>query len=206
MHKKSACQLSNKNRPQIHFKDGGLYWDNFPAYSSDGKYVLSIQHNISCCISTSYELQMIETKKGTVEKKIVLIPTLDIDSDTFTKEKNKKILYSVRHLLNDKKYYALDTLGSYDLVTDSLTSKAHINFKHNNKKWRSNDFVLEVVRKGFCCTGIADDTTTFTMPPDQIQIWYALQKKILLIECGLTSGANGCDSGPFCKIVYIKPE
>jgi hypothetical protein len=188
--------------PKIFLNDEKIEWENFPACSKDGKIILLIHSEYSCCILTQVELQILQATTSSVLQKILLIPE-ESTSDFPTLQKKMIIAY-VDSILRKQNYDPLIPLDTFTVEKNDLNSKNNVNFTWKNVKLKSNDFELpEMQQQGYCCSGIQDDINPCSHQANIYKIWINAERQFLLIEYGLLHPADGCDVGPEYLIVTI---
>jgi len=97
----AQSDLENNNKPGISFDDDSKTRteNNFPAYSSNGKYIVLIHSDYSCCLGTPIEFHLIKIANQTIEKKIILSP--GEDETPFSVEKIKQNILNKQKSIND---------------------------------------------------------------------------------------------------------
>lgn len=123
--------------------------------------------------------------------------------------KYDSISVQVKALMGNRKFFEMEpiSIDSSKIIQQDSIPTLNVEFLFNGKKYLSKPFQLDFVEydDSFCCTGFIEDYDCKLFPEHFENIWIVSDKKILLLEYGIIHQANGCDRGPFFKIInYTK--
>ncbi len=189
-------------RPFVQYDGDNLILENFPAISEDGSHYIVISNKYSCCLDFGDILQKIRTSDEKVVKEIKV--TSGEEDPQFTVEKKKVIHDEVNKLLDDR-YISLTTIQKFELVSDKTQETSHVKTGLNNHIYVSEKFTLPKIEfPGYCCGDMEDEG--HCMVDQTIQhLWIDFDSEMLLLESGFVhSVADGCDRGPFYKMISIE--
>ncbi|GAA4114110.1 hypothetical protein GCM10022393_13400 [Aquimarina addita] len=180
--------------------DEVLEWVNFPAISEDGTYFLAVYSEYSCCLDLGGVLQKIKASNGKVVEEIILSSSEEIDPP-FTLEKKQEILKDANRLLKEFTYHALQKLPSLEENTKLKDDRLQIQVDLANRSYVSKKFSLPKLKaSGYCC-GAIDDKKNCLVDQSITSTWLSKIHETFFIESGFSGQADGCDQGPFFKIV-----
>lgn len=192
--------------PSIHYRDSYLSWKNFPAISEDGSHYLLIYNQYSCCVDTGSILQKRSVSTGEISQEIVLSPEETVEIEFSTKKK-MTILKQVESILNETKYYSLVKIQKPEQIQDKDTNALVVQAKLQDQSFTSKGFTLPQSKlHGFCCTGNYDSQENCGIDQRVHKVWLNREHRVFLIESGVWHSADGCDDGPYHKIVPFLNE
>jgi hypothetical protein len=191
------------NTPKIFLQGEQLSWENFPACSENGKSIILIHHDYSCCFAGPEELRNIIVADNSEGSGVLL--TLGENLPDFNKEQNETIITEVNHILKAQIYYSMIRIDTFDLIKNASSSTTYIEFKYNNLILHSNDFKLPILAQhGYCCSGNPEDQVPCELIPNEVIVYINKEQNLLLIDYGYIHQADGCDIGPYYMIVKIE--
>ncbi|WP_298539679.1 hypothetical protein [uncultured Aquimarina sp.] len=188
-------------RPSLNFYDDNLALNNFPAISEDRSHYLILYNEYSCCIETEEVLQKISTKNGRILNEIVIYP--GSEATQFTAEQQKGIYDKVLKLLKSSNYTTLKRIPTYNHMYDD-DKNTFLAFEIKKETFKSEKIDLpRLGAHGFCCNGGTDLNENCLLYQSIINAWFSKEHNFLLIESGIHHGMNGCDQGPFYKVIQV---
>ena len=189
--------------PSIHFEDSYLSWKNFPAISEDGSHYLIVYNRYSCCVDLGNTLQKRSTSTGEIIKEIVLSPD-ETENVQFSTKKKMMIFKEVENMLNETKYHSLIKIEKPEPIEDKDTNALVVMAKLQGQSFISESFNLPQSKlHGFCCTGDYDSQESCTIDQGLHNVWLSKKHGVLLTQSGLWHLADGCDDGPYYRIVPL---
>ncbi|TPN83934.1 SH3 domain-containing protein [Aquimarina algicola] len=192
--------------PSIYYKDAHLFWKNFPAISEDGSNYLIIYNQYSCCVDTGNILQQRSTDTEEIVKEIVLSPD-ETKGLEFSTKKKMTILKQVENVLNETKYYSLVKVEKPEQIQNKGSNAFAIRAKLNSQSFTSESFSLPPSElHGFCCTGNYDSQENCAIDQSLHDVWFSKKHNVFLVQSGVWHSADGCDDGPYYKIVPFANE
>ncbi|AXT49562.1 hypothetical protein D1818_01525 [Aquimarina sp. BL5] len=189
-------------RPFVAHYGDNLVCDNFPAISEDGLHYLIIYSQYSCCVDLGFSLQKIRSSDGKLLDEIILSPSEE--ADEFMVAKQKSIYEKVKKLLESDNYYTLKEILKFDQKVDPIDNKMYVEVNVSNEVCKSEKFILPQVNShGFCCNGGTDIHENCLLYQSIVNVSLSVEHKMFLIETGLAQVADGCDQGPFYRMIPI---
>ncbi len=182
-------------KPQIVDED----ISNIPATSYNGEYVILKFQNSSCCYSYGEFLCLYKENKEI--ERIQISPEEAIEwTDTIIDSMKIKIKY----LIESRDYYKMTSIHKYKIKT--IEKNSVVELSTNDMSYESQSFKINsITLDSYCCSGeLNNENHPCKIFPDIVNVWIDFRKKMILIEYGITHGANGCDSGPFFKTIALK--
>ena len=173
-----------------------------PAVSHDGQSIIVKFSNYSCCYYDGAFLRLYD--QGQEIQTIQTEPEEDIEwSDAdFDSAKVK-----IERLMELKRYHEMTPVAEYK-INDSGTSRS-VELSMNEITYQSASFKLDSIQyeSSFCCLGgVIEENYDCKIEPGIKNIWIDTTGGVVLLEYGIVSDANGCDRGPFFKIILIRNE
>ncbi len=179
---------------------------NMPVASYNGQYIIVKFHNYSCCFDDGEFLRLYSQNEEVQTIQIYHSEDVEWTDATFDSVKIK-----IEHLINARNYYAMTFISKYNIKNIKQNSEVELAIEIflNNEKYESKPFKMDSIRykdSGCCLGGIIEKDYECKTFPDLINIWIDANKKMILIEYGIIHGLDGCDRGPFFKMVDLKDK
>ncbi|WP_378174463.1 hypothetical protein [Aquimarina sp. SS2-1] len=188
-------------KPFVDHYGDNLVLEGFPAISKDGTHYLVVYSQYVCCIVPEETLQKIDLKSGKILDEILL--SRSQVEEQFTVQEQKEISEEVQQLLDSDSYTSFIEIEIFKPVY-SKDKKMHIEVSILDRIYRSEEIVLSrIPSHGFCCNGGTDIEENCLLYQTIIAVYLSMEHKVLLIESGLDQMMDGCDQGPFYKVIPL---
>ena len=180
----SSLEIINSSTPMI------------PVISDNDHYVIVKFGENSCCYDNGTFLRLYEGNRENWT--IQTYPAEDVE---WTDAAFDSVKVKVRQLIGIKKYFAMALVSKYKIKNSGAALS--IEFL-TNKTYRSKPFKIDSIRyeNSSCCLGgVIEENYNCKISPGIQKIWIDKHNQVLLIEYGIIHGANGCDRGPFLRLL-----
>lgn len=202
--KVSYSQENDYKTPIITLIENYIDYSDFPGISKDGNYIINVHSDYSCCISTETKIELRNVKTEKIESEIMICPS-ETDEFSFTEAELKTKYKAINTLLAAHKFQSMPELCDYSYEQKGQ-NKAVLTFVLAEKKYISEAFELPIFSSAPYCCGFVNDSVPCMVNTKVHKVWYDLNLKVLFVSYGVVHQVDGCDIGPFYKILGLREE